>query len=107
NLGSTVQTGIANGGNRQEEVYEKDSLPQHLTNEQIVQLKMFKMTLERILCFLGVNKHDIQPAQKEKLLLVEKHGDFFLSPYQLRKPTSSVFQQLQQPQSLDGQTNPS
>uniref|UniRef100_M1APV8 Uncharacterized protein n=2 Tax=Solanum tuberosum TaxID=4113 RepID=M1APV8_SOLTU len=49
------------------------------------------MTLERILCFLGVNKHDIQHAQKEKLLLVEKHKDFFLSPYQLRKLTSSVF----------------
>ena len=57
----------------------------------------------------------IQLAHNEKLLLVEKQIDFFLSPCQLRKPTSSPVQeqhpqtsmQLQQPQSLDGQTNPS
>ncbi|XP_055800627.1 mediator of RNA polymerase II transcription subunit 15a-like [Solanum dulcamara] len=140
-LGSAVQTGNANGGDWQEEVYEKiksmkemyfsklndlyqkitykvqqqESLHQRLQNEQIEKLKMFKMSLERILRFMGLNKHDIQPADKEKLLLVEKQIDFFLSPNKPRKPTSSPVQeqlpqfsmQLQQPQSLDGQTNPS
>ncbi|KAK6791282.1 hypothetical protein RDI58_010363 [Solanum bulbocastanum] len=76
----TAQTGNANGVDWQEEVYQKDFLHRHLTTEQIVQIKMFKMTLEHILCFLGLNKHDIQPAHKVKLLLVEKQIDFFLSP---------------------------
>ncbi|KAH0682413.1 hypothetical protein KY285_019924 [Solanum tuberosum] len=75
---------------------------------------MSKMTLERILYFLGLNKHHIQLTYKEKMLLVEKHIDFFLSPNQMGKPTSPVQEQLpqpsvqlQQPQSIDGQTNPS
>ncbi|WMV23306.1 hypothetical protein MTR67_016691 [Solanum verrucosum] len=139
-LDSTVQTGNANGGDWQEKVYEKiksmkemyvsklyrlyqkiayelqlDSLHQRRTNEQIEKLKLYKIALERILCFLGISKHDIQLAHKEKLLSVEKLINFFFSPSQQRKPTSSPVQErlpqssmlLQQPQSLDGQTNPS
>ncbi|XP_006359333.1 mediator of RNA polymerase II transcription subunit 15a-like isoform X3 [Solanum tuberosum] len=138
-LDSTVQTGNANGGDWQEKVYEKIksmkemyvqklyrlyqkiayelqlSLHQRRTNEQIEKLKLYKIALERILCFLGLSKHDIQPAHKEKLLSVEKLINFFFSPSQQRKPTSSPVQErlpqssmlLQQPQSLDGQTNPS
>ncbi|KAL3370204.1 hypothetical protein AABB24_007304 [Solanum stoloniferum] len=92
-----------------------DSLHQRRTNEQIEKLKLYKIALERILCFLGISKHDIQLAHKEKLLSVEKLINFFFSPSQQRKPTSSPVQErlpqssmlLQQPQSLDGQTNPS
>ncbi|MCD7450032.1 hypothetical protein HAX54_003088 [Datura stramonium] len=140
-LDSTAQTGNANAADWQEEVYQKiksmketylselndlyqkiaskvqqhDSLPQRPQNEQIEKLKMFKTTLERIVLFLRLNKHDIQLTHKEKLLSVEKHITFFLSSNRPRKPASSPLQgqlpqssmQLQQPQSLDGQTNPS
>ncbi|XP_060182673.1 mediator of RNA polymerase II transcription subunit 15a isoform X2 [Lycium barbarum] len=138
---STAQTGNANAVDWQEEVYQKiksmkemylselndlyqkiatkvqqhDSLPQRPQNEQIEKLKMFKMTLERIVLFLRLNKHEIQLSHKEKLHSVEKHISFFLSSNRPRKPASSPLQgqlpqssmQLQQPQSLDGQTNPS
>ncbi|XP_060184404.1 mediator of RNA polymerase II transcription subunit 15a-like isoform X2 [Lycium barbarum] len=140
-LDSTAQTGNANAADWQEEVYQKiksmkemylselndlyqkiatkmqqhDSLPQRPQNEQIEKLKMFKMTLERIVLFLRLSKHEIQLSHKEKLLSVEKHISFFLSSNRPRKPASSPLQgqlpqssmQLQQPQSLDGQTNPS
>ncbi|KAF3673834.1 Mediator of RNA polymerase II transcription subunit 15a [Capsicum annuum] len=140
-LDSTAQTGNANAADWQEEVYQKiksmketylselndlyqkiatkvqqhDSLPQRPQNEQIEKLKMFKMTLERIVLFLRLNKHDIQPTHKEKLFSVERHISFFLSSNRPRKPSSSPLQgqlppssmQLQQPQSLDGQTNSS
>ncbi|KAK4720732.1 hypothetical protein R3W88_010965 [Solanum pinnatisectum] len=117
-LDSTVQTGNANGGDWQEKVYEKiksikemyvsklyrlyqkiayelqlDSLHQLRTNEQIEKLKLHRITLEHILCFLGLNKHDIQPAHKEKLLSVERLINFFISPSQRRKPTSSPVQE--------------
>ena len=89
------------------------TLYQHLTNEQIVKLIMSKMTLEHFLCFLGLNKHHIKLTDKENILLVKKHIEFFLSPNQTEKPTSPVqeqlleyFVQLQQPQSLKGQINP-
>ncbi|KAK4373504.1 hypothetical protein RND71_008888 [Anisodus tanguticus] len=140
-LDSTAQTGNANPADWQEEVYQKiksmkemylselndlhqkiaskvqqhDSLPQRPQNEQIEKLKMFKMTLERIVLFLRLNKHEIQLSHNEKLLSVEKHISFFLSSNRPRKPASSPLQgqlpqssmQLQQPQSLDGQNNPS
>ncbi|KAG5608816.1 hypothetical protein H5410_020097 [Solanum commersonii] len=97
------------------ELQQQNSLHQRRTNEQIEKLKMCKITLERIVLFLQLNKHYIQLAHKEKLLSVEKHINFFLCPYQPPKPTSSPVQeqlpqysmQLQLPQSLDGQTNPS
>ncbi|XP_047258369.1 mediator of RNA polymerase II transcription subunit 15a-like, partial [Capsicum annuum] len=132
---STSQTGNADGADWQEELYQEiktmreknlpelnalyqkiaskvqqhDAIPQRPQNEQIEKLKMFKAVLERILIFLQVNKHDIQLTHKEKLCSVERHIGFFLSkptspPLQGQLPQSSM--QLQQPQSLDVQTNP-
>ncbi|XP_004236822.2 mediator of RNA polymerase II transcription subunit 15a isoform X2 [Solanum lycopersicum] len=118
-LDSTVQTGNANEGDWQEKAYEKiksmkemhysklyslyqeiaDALEeksQHLTNEQIEKLKMFKITLDRIMLFLQLNKDYVTLAHKEKLLSIEKHIDFFLRPRQTPKPTSPVQEQLPQ-----------
>ncbi|KAG5609505.1 hypothetical protein H5410_020786, partial [Solanum commersonii] len=64
----TVQTENANGADWREELYQK-SLP----NERIEILKMFKMTLEHIMIFLWLNKHDINLVHKEKLFSVEGH----------------------------------
>ncbi|XP_060183418.1 mediator of RNA polymerase II transcription subunit 15a-like isoform X2 [Lycium barbarum] len=123
-LPSQAQSGNANAADWQEEVYQKiksmkemylselndlyqkiatkvqqhDSLPQRPQNEQIEKLKMFKMTLERIVLFLRLNKHEIQLSHKEKLLSVEKHISFFLSYNRPRKPASSTLQE-QLPQS--------
>ncbi|KAF3653064.1 putative mediator of RNA polymerase II transcription subunit 15a-like isoform X2 [Capsicum annuum] len=132
---STSQTGNADGADWQEELYQEiktmreknlpelnalyqkiaskvqqhDAIPQRPQNEQIEKLKKFKAVLERILIFLQLNKHDIQLTHKEKLCSVERHIGFFLSkptspPLQGQLPQSSM--QLQQPQSLDVQTNP-
>ncbi|PHT80941.1 hypothetical protein T459_13956 [Capsicum annuum] len=129
------QTGNADGADWQEELYQEiktmreknlpelnalyqkiaskvqqhDAIPQRPQNEQIEKLKKFKAVLERILIFLQLNKHDIQLTHKEKLCSVERHIGFFLSkptspPLQGQLPQSSM--QLQQPQSLDVQTNP-
>ncbi|KAL3338813.1 hypothetical protein AABB24_027773 [Solanum stoloniferum] len=92
-------------------VQQHDSLS---PNENIEKLKMFKTKLEHIMVFLGLNKHDILVTHKEKLLWVEKLISFFLSSYRPRKSSFSLLQgqlpqssiQLQQLQSLDGQTNP-
>ncbi|XP_049390566.1 mediator of RNA polymerase II transcription subunit 15a-like [Solanum stenotomum] len=132
---STVQTGNANGGDWQEKVYEKIKsmkemylsdlsdlyekiaykMQQRLENEKIEKLKMYKIMLERIMLFLRLNKQDIQLLHKEKLVSVEKNISKFLrsnlacsktssSPQQGQLHQSSM--QLQQPQSLGGQTNP-
>ncbi|WMV23818.1 hypothetical protein MTR67_017203 [Solanum verrucosum] len=53
---------------------------------------MFKMTLERIMIFLRLNKHNINLVHKEKLPSVERHISFFLSGKNLHKPTSSPLQ---------------
>ncbi|WMV23984.1 hypothetical protein MTR67_017369 [Solanum verrucosum] len=53
---------------------------------------MFKMTLEHIMIFVRLNKHDINLVHKEKLLSVEKHISFFLSGKNLHEPTSSPLQ---------------
>ncbi|XP_060183413.1 mediator of RNA polymerase II transcription subunit 15a-like isoform X2 [Lycium barbarum] len=118
NCDSTAQMGNANAADWQEEVYQKiksmkemflselsdlyqktvskvqqhDSLPHHPQNEQIEKLKMFKMTLERIVLYLQLNKHEIQLSHKEKLLSVEKHISFFLSANRPRKLASSPVQ---------------
>ncbi|KAH0759739.1 hypothetical protein KY290_023232 [Solanum tuberosum] len=92
-------------------VQQHDSLS---PNENIEKLKMFKTKLEHIMVFLGLNKHDILVTHKEKLLWVEKLISFFLGSYRPRKRSFSLLQgqlpqssiQLQQLQSLDGQTNP-
>ncbi|WMV23989.1 hypothetical protein MTR67_017374 [Solanum verrucosum] len=68
------------------------TLNQSLPNERIEKLKMFKMTLERIMLFLWLNKHDINLVHREKMPSVEKHISFFLSGKNLHKPTSSPLQ---------------
>ena len=65
-----------------------NSLHQRLTNKQIVKFKMSMITLEGILYFMGLNQKENTTFQ-----------------VQGQPPQSSV--QHQQPQSLDGQTNPS
>uniref|UniRef100_A0A3Q7G1G4 Uncharacterized protein n=1 Tax=Solanum lycopersicum TaxID=4081 RepID=A0A3Q7G1G4_SOLLC len=47
--------------------FMQDSLCQSLPNERTEELKMFKITLERIMIFLQLNKHDINLCHKEKL----------------------------------------
>ncbi|KAK4721176.1 hypothetical protein R3W88_011409 [Solanum pinnatisectum] len=79
------------------DLYEKIAykVQQSLPNERI---KKLKMTLERIMLFLRLNKHDINLVHKERQLSVEKHISFFLSCKILHKPTSSPLQgQLPQP----------
>ncbi|KAK9283860.1 hypothetical protein L1049_012114 [Liquidambar formosana] len=92
-LDSTAQTGHANGGDWQEEVYQKiktmkemylpelnemdqkiatklqqhDSLLQQPKTEQLEKLKICKTMLERIISFLQVPKSNIAPSYKEKL----------------------------------------
>ncbi|KAK4373503.1 hypothetical protein RND71_008887 [Anisodus tanguticus] len=107
---STTQTGNADGADWQEEVYQKikslrdmylselnelyqriaSIVQQHPQHEKIEKLKMFKMTLEHIVLFLRLNKHEIQPIHKENLLSVEKHISFFLRPLQRPLPQPSM-----------------
>ncbi|XP_059309194.1 mediator of RNA polymerase II transcription subunit 15a-like isoform X2 [Lycium ferocissimum] len=119
-LDSTAQMGNANAADWQEEVYQKiksmremylselndlyekiaSKIQQRPQHEHIEKLKTFKMTLERIVLFLRLNKHDIYPIHKEKLLSVEKHISFFLSSNRPHRPASSPLQvqgQLPQP----------
>ncbi|XP_060183709.1 mediator of RNA polymerase II transcription subunit 15a-like isoform X2 [Lycium barbarum] len=117
---STAQMGNANAADWQEEIYQKiksmrqmylselndlyqkiaSTIQQRPQHEHIEKLKVFKMTLERIVLFLQLNKHDIYPIHKEKLLSVEKHISFFLSSNRPHRPASSPLQvqgQLPQP----------
>ncbi|KAD6453822.1 hypothetical protein E3N88_08528 [Mikania micrantha] len=97
-LDSTAQTGNTNGGDWQEEVYQKikamkdlylsdlndmhqkilgklqqyDSLPQQSINEQLEKLKVFKIMLERFMQFLQIPKHGIMANSKDKLGAYEK-----------------------------------
>ncbi|KAK8581288.1 hypothetical protein V6N12_071518 [Hibiscus sabdariffa] len=117
-LDSTAQTGQANGGDWQEEVYQKikamketylpelnemhqkiaakllqhDSLPQQPKSEQLDKLKIFKTMLERILHFLTVSKANIVPAYKEKLSSYEKQIINFINTNRPRKPVSAMQQ---------------
>ncbi|XP_076910671.1 mediator of RNA polymerase II transcription subunit 15a-like [Bidens hawaiensis] len=98
-LDSTAQTINPNGGDWQEEVYQKlkamkdlylidlkdmhqkilgklqqaDSLPQQPKNEQLDKLKMFRTMLERYMHFLQIPKHAILPNFKDKLGVYEGH----------------------------------
>ncbi|KAI9107389.1 hypothetical protein K1719_021426 [Acacia pycnantha] len=111
-LDSTAQTGQSNGGDWQEEVYQKikimkekylpelnevyqkiaarlqqhDSLPQQPKSDQLNWLKMFKTMLERLLAFLQVPKAEILPGFKEKLGSYEKQIVNFLNANRPRKP---------------------
>ncbi|XP_076952488.1 mediator of RNA polymerase II transcription subunit 15a-like [Bidens hawaiensis] len=97
-LDSTAQTGNPNGGDWQEEVYQKikamkelylpdlndmhhkilsklqqhDSLPQQPKNEQLEKLKVFKNMLERFMQFLQIPKQGILANYKDKLGTYEK-----------------------------------
>ncbi|KAF5726958.1 mediator of RNA polymerase II transcription subunit 15a-like [Tripterygium wilfordii] len=98
-LDSTAETGHANGADWQEEVYQKnESLPQPPKPEQLEKLKVFKDMLSRIITFLLVPKHDIQPNFKEKLGSYEKQIRNFINSNRPRKPDPS--QQLGGPAQL-------
>ncbi|XP_068310906.1 mediator of RNA polymerase II transcription subunit 15a-like [Pyrus communis] len=110
-LDSSSQTGYADGGDWQEEVYQKikvmkekylpelseiyqkidtklqqnDSLPQQPKSEQLEKLKMFKTMLERLISILQVSKSNISPGLKDKLGLYEKHIVNFINTNRPRK----------------------
>uniref|UniRef100_A0A2P2MQK2 Mediator of RNA polymerase II transcription subunit 15a-like n=2 Tax=Rhizophora mucronata TaxID=61149 RepID=A0A2P2MQK2_RHIMU len=123
-LDSTAQTGHVNGGDWQEEVYQKikamretyypelnemyqkiaaklhlhESFPQQPKTEQYDKLKTFKSMLERTMAFLQLSKSNITPNMKDKLLSYEKQIITFINPNRPRKPTPSLQQgQLPQP----------
>ncbi|KAE8680832.1 Mediator of RNA polymerase II transcription subunit 15a [Hibiscus syriacus] len=111
---STAQTGLANGGDLQEEIqtlketylpelnemYQKiatklqqhDSNPQEPKSEQLDKLKLFKAMLERILAFLSVPKASITAPFKERLSLYEKQIINFVNSNRPRKPVSMLQQ---------------
>ncbi|KAE8718443.1 hypothetical protein F3Y22_tig00110013pilonHSYRG00215 [Hibiscus syriacus] len=117
-LDSTAQTGLANGGDWQEEVYQKiqtlketylpelnemyqkiatklqqhDSNPQQPKSEQLDKLKQFKTILERILAFLSIPKANITPPFKEKLSSYENQIINFVNSNRPRKPASMLQQ---------------
>ncbi|KAL5781399.1 hypothetical protein ACOSP7_006428 [Xanthoceras sorbifolium] len=112
-LDSTAQTGHANGGDWQEEVYQKikamkemyypelnemyqkiatklqqhDSLPQPPKSEQLEKLKIFKSMLERIITFLQVSKNNISPGFKDKIGSYQKQIVNFIATNRPRKPS--------------------
>ncbi|EOA39491.1 hypothetical protein CARUB_v10008096mg [Capsella rubella] len=119
-LDSTAQTESANGGDWQEEVFQKiksmketylpdlneiyqrvasklqqDSIPQQQRSDQFEKLKQFKTMLERMIQFLSVSKSNIMPALKDKVAHYEKQIIGFLNMHRPRKPV----QQGQLPQS--------
>ncbi|XP_022716550.1 LOW QUALITY PROTEIN: mediator of RNA polymerase II transcription subunit 15a-like [Durio zibethinus] len=117
-LDSTAQSGHANGGDWQEEVYQKikamketylpelnemyqkiaaklrqhDSLPQQPKSEQLEKLKMFKIMLEHVISFLSVPKASIAPTFKDKLSLYEKQIVNILNTNRPRKAVSALQQ---------------
>ncbi|KAK4483588.1 hypothetical protein RD792_010787 [Penstemon davidsonii] len=121
---SSSHTGNANGGDWQEELYQKiksmyemyfpelnemyqrmaaklqqhDSLPQQPKNEQLDKLRFFKIMLERLIIFLRTNKNEIQPNYKEKIAGVEKQILNILNSNSNR-PRKHVLPQGQIPQS--------
>ncbi|XP_059653684.1 mediator of RNA polymerase II transcription subunit 15a-like [Cornus florida] len=121
-LDSTAQTGNANTGDWQEEVYQKikamketylpelsemyqkiagklqlhDSHPQQPKNDQLDKLKIFKTMLEKIITFLQVPKSNIVPGYKDKLGSYEKQIINFLNSNRPRRPGSALQQGQQQ-----------
>ncbi|XP_031373156.1 uncharacterized protein LOC116188132 [Punica granatum] len=110
-LYSTAQAGQANGGDWQEEIYQRikslkdfylqdlnemyqkiatklqqhDSLPQHPRSEQLEKLILFKVMLERLIAMLQVPKSEIYPGLKEKLPSYEKQIVQFLNTNRPRR----------------------
>ncbi|XVE77236.1 hypothetical protein DITRI_Ditri13aG0045800 [Diplodiscus trichospermus] len=115
-LDSPAQTGHADGGDWQEEVYQKiktlketyspelnemyqkisaklqqpDSLTQQRTSEQLDKLKIFKTMLERIITFLSVSKANIPPSPREKLPSYEKQIINLINVNRPREPCLST-----------------
>ncbi|XP_042063123.1 mediator of RNA polymerase II transcription subunit 15a-like isoform X2 [Salvia splendens] len=122
-LNSSSQTGNANGGEWQEEIYQKiksmhelyypelndmyqrmaaklqqhDSHPQQPKNDQLDKLRFLKVMLERLIMFLRTNKNDIQANLKEKVAGVEKQILNLITSNRPRKPGSSLQGQVTQP----------
>ncbi|CAA2986230.1 mediator of RNA polymerase II transcription subunit 15a isoform X1 [Olea europaea subsp. europaea] len=123
-LDSSSQPGNANGGDWQEEIFQKirsmndmyfpelnemyqkmaaklqkhDSLPQQPTNEPLEKLRFFKVMLERLLMFLRISKNEVQQNHKEKIIAVEKQIINILNSNKPQQPVSSMLQgQLSQP----------
>ncbi|XP_060183713.1 mediator of RNA polymerase II transcription subunit 15a-like isoform X5 [Lycium barbarum] len=94
-LDSTAQMGNANAADWQEEIYQKiKSMRQMYLSELNDLYQKIASTIQQL------NKHDIYPIHKEKLLSVEKHISFFLSSNRPHRPASSPLQvqgQLPQP----------
>ncbi|XP_050234780.1 mediator of RNA polymerase II transcription subunit 15a-like isoform X3 [Mercurialis annua] len=123
-LDSTAQTGHANGGDWQEEVYQKiktmkdmylsklkdmyqkiatkiqqdDSLSQPPNTDLLAKLKVIRTIFELMISFLEVSKNNISPCHKDKLGVYEMEIKYFTNANKPRKPLSSV-QQAQLSQS--------
>ncbi|TYJ33830.1 hypothetical protein E1A91_A05G129200v1 [Gossypium mustelinum] len=117
-LDSTAQTGHSNGGDWQEEVYQKamketyfpelnmmhkkisakllqveqDSLPQQPKSARLEKMKLFKTMLERILAFLTISKAAIVPAFKDKLSSYEEQIRKFIIANRPMKLVSALQQ---------------
>ncbi|TYG68147.1 hypothetical protein ES288_D05G130600v1 [Gossypium darwinii] len=117
---STAQTGHSNGGDWQEEVYQKikamketyfpelnmmhekisatllqvehDSLPQQTKSAWLEKMKLFKTMLERILSFLTISRAAIVPAFKDKLSSYEDQIGKFIIANRPRKLVSALQQ---------------
>ncbi|XP_019242443.1 PREDICTED: uncharacterized protein LOC109222542 isoform X2 [Nicotiana attenuata] len=96
----TAQTRYANGADWQEEVYQKIKSMKEMYLPKLNDL-YHKVASE----VQQLNKHDIQLYDKEKLLSVEKHINFFLKSNNPPQPDSSLLQgQLPQPPVYTSQT---
>ncbi|XP_048140062.1 mediator of RNA polymerase II transcription subunit 15a isoform X3 [Rhodamnia argentea] len=137
-IDSSAQAGHSGGGDWQEEAYQKmksmreaylpelnemyqkismklqqcqhESLPQQPKSEQLEKLKAFKVMLERVIAVLQVNKADIMPSFKEKLVHYEKQIINFINTSRPRKvamqqgqPPPSHMHSLQPPQQQQSQ----
>ncbi|XP_023529244.1 mediator of RNA polymerase II transcription subunit 15a-like isoform X3 [Cucurbita pepo subsp. pepo] len=117
-LDSTAQTGQANGGDWQEEIYQKiksmkelylfelkemyqkilpkvhqfDSLPQQPKSEQLNKLRAFRVILERLIAFLQVPKNNIVIGFKDKIGHYEKQIVSFLNSNRPRNSVSTLQQ---------------
>ncbi|KAL3622686.1 hypothetical protein CASFOL_033294 [Castilleja foliolosa] len=121
-LDSSSQTGNVNGGDWQEEIYQKiksmnemyfpelnemyqrmaaklqqqDALlpqgHQQPKNEQLEKLRFLKIMLERFIFFLRTNKNEVQPHHKERIVGIEKQIVSILHSNRPRKPVVQITQ---------------
>ncbi|XP_039165372.1 mediator of RNA polymerase II transcription subunit 15a-like [Eucalyptus grandis] len=93
---------------------QHESLPLQPKSDQLDKLKNFKLMLERVIAILQVNKADIVPSFKEKLVHYDKQIRNFINTNRPRKvamqqgqlapPHVHSMQQQQQQQQLQPQT---